>query len=142
VSETKKTLIVMSENAHRNFLAHIKDLPTAIQHAGTVEAARQALAAEPDVDLIIVDDEIPDGDWRDVAEAIKRNGVKASLLICTKERGDKEMFATSREINMPDILQKPFAPAMVRERVEAALRQGRRGPTEGASVPSHPATPE
>lgn len=135
-------LIVMSRYEKDAFLENIAELNLDPLFASSADEAERLLTANPKIEVVVVDEELLDGTWQDVAETIASREAPASLLICTKQVGDIGILAASRRVHIPDVLIKPYDPALVRERILHALRSEVRKPLEGASIPSHPATAE
>ncbi len=138
----KTLLVVMSPFEKDSFLENLEGLDLKPLFAPSLGQAERLLSQDGEIEVVVSDEELPDGTWEDVAEVIAARKVPTSLLICTKRVGDIDMFAASRRIHIPDVLIKPYAPELVRERVQHALRATRRVPLEGSSIPSHPATAE
>jgi DNA-binding NtrC family response regulator len=138
----RKTLLVMSPYEKDEFLKIIEELDLDPLFAPSAVQAERLLARNPEIEVVVVDQELLDGTWQDVAEVIASRESPASLLICTKHVGDIDILAASRRVHIPDVLIRPYDPVLVRQRIEHALRCEQRKPLDGASVPSHPATVE
>jgi len=138
----KSLLLVMSPFEKDAFLENIEGLDLNPLFASSAAQAERLLARNAEIEVVVVDQELLDGTWQDVADAIASRETSASLLICNKHVGDIDILAASRRVHVPDVLIKPFEPELVRGRVLHALRAERRVPIEGASIPSHPATAE
>jgi len=47
----------------------------------TCEAARDVLAANSKIELVITEDILPDGDWRHVVRVVRDTGMQAEILV-------------------------------------------------------------
>ncbi len=137
-----RLLVVMSPLARNALHESLEKIGTEPLYAASAAEAERLLAAKPEIEVVVVDQELVDGSWQDVAGAIASRQPSASLLVCTKHVGDIDILAASRRVHIPDVLIKPYNVALVRERILNALRFDDRRPLEGASIPSHPATTE
>lgn len=142
MTTNRTLLLVMSPYEKDAFLKCLEGLDVDPQFAPSATGAEQLLAVNPEIEVVVVDQDLLDGSWKDVVEIVAEREKPTSLLICTREVGDIDIVTASRRVHIPDILLKEYDPELVRERVSHALRAERREPLEGASVPSHPATAE
>ena len=139
----KRTLLlVMSPYEKDRFLENIEELDLDPVFAPGAAQAERLLAWNPEIEVVVVDQELLDGTWQDVVEMIASREAPTSLLICTSHVGDIDILAASRRVHIPDVLVRPYDPMLVRERIQYALRCEQRKPLEGASISSHPATAE
>lgn len=135
-------LVVMSPYLKDAFLEILAGMDVDPLFAPSAAQAQRLLSANPDIEVVVVDQDLLDGTWEDVAEVIAAREAPASLLICTRHVGDIDILTASHRVHIPDVLIKPFEPELVRERIQHALACKERKPLEGASIPSHPATAE
>jgi signal transduction histidine kinase/CheY-like chemotaxis protein/sensor domain CHASE-containing protein len=97
--------------------------------AGTLEAARGALAAAADAgqphDLVVCDAVLPDGDGFDLARELTARGPRAVLMMLTSidRPGDA---ARCRAAGVSGSVTKPFADADLRDTVLVAVGRGER----------------
>ena len=138
----RNLLLVMSPYEKDQFLENLEGLNVDPLFAPSAAQAERLLNWNPAIEVVVVDQDLLDGTWQDVAEVIANREKPASLLICTKQVGDIDILTASRQVHIPDVLVKPFEPELVRGRLMHALRSKDRKPLEGASIPSHPATAE
>jgi DNA-binding NtrC family response regulator len=124
------------------FLNIIEELDLDPLFAPSAVHAERLLTRNPEIEVVVVDQELLDGTWQDVAKVIASRESPASLLICTNHVGDIDILAASRRVHIPDVLIRPYDPVLVRQRIQHALRCEQRKPLDGASVSSHPATVE
>lgn len=139
----KRTLLlVMSPYEKDPFLKHLEGMDLDPWFAPSAAEAERLLTQNPEIEVVVVDQDLLDGTWKDVVEVIAARERPTSLLICTREVGDADIVTASRLVHIPDLLIKEYEPKIVRDRISHALRAQRREPLEGASIPSHPATSE
>jgi DNA-binding response OmpR family regulator len=139
----KRTLLlVMSPYEKDPFLKNLEGLDLEPWFAPSAAEAERLLAQNPEIEVVVVDQDLLDGTWKDVVDVVAARGRPTSLLICTREVGDIDIVTASRQVHIPDVLIKEYDPKIVRDRISNALRPQGREPLEGASVPSHPATAE
>ncbi len=94
--------------------------------AARVDAALRA-AAQPGIELAIVDVMLPDGSGFDLCRALRARGFAAPILFLTA-RGEGEDRIEGLDAGGDDYLRKPFAIAELRARVRALGRRGALGP--------------
>ena len=91
--------------------------------AGTVaEALAQAASTQPD--LVLCDLNLPDGDGRDVARALRRKGDTPIVMVTA--RGTETDRIVGLELGADDYVVKPFSGAEVIARIRAVLRRTQR----------------
>lgn len=91
-----------------------------VTQAGSAAAARAALGAAP-FDVILCDIYMPGEDGLKFLAAVREQASPPKLIVMTA-RGTVETAALARQLGAFDYLAKPFDLAVLRGRVEAALR--------------------
>jgi DNA-binding response OmpR family regulator len=84
-----------------------------------------AVLAEGDIDLIIVDVGLPDADGLALTQQIRKNHDLGIIIV--SGRGDLTDRVIGLEIGADDYITKPFEPREVLARVRSVLRRGERG---------------
>ena len=92
--------------------------------AATVEEGRAA-ALRGDVDLILLDLALPDGDGLDILREVRARG-SAVPVICLTARGQETDVVMGLGVGADDYVTKPFGLAELLARVEALLRRSGR----------------
>ena len=92
-----------------------------------------ALADRLDLDLVLLDLNLPDTDGRDVARELRRRGDTPIVMLTA--RGTEMDKIVGLEIGADDYVVKPFSGGEVIARIRAVLRRSRR---DGASAPAEP----
>lgn len=82
---------------------------------------REAVAAinEQDPDVVLCEDRLPDGNWKDLLEDLSRS-VDPPYLIVTSRLADEYLWAEVLNLGGYDVLAKPFDPEEVCRVVELA----------------------
>jgi DNA-binding response OmpR family regulator len=118
----KKLLLVDDDAALRKSLAEQLSLH---QEFAIVEAATaaEALQATKDAlfDLILLDVGLPDMDGREVCRIMRRNGVKAPVIMLTGAAGEADTIL-GLDSGANDYVTKPFKFSVLLARVRAHLR--------------------
>jgi two-component system, OmpR family, response regulator len=112
------------------------DLDVVVAHRAS-EAIRE-FTPESGLRAIVLDIGLPDGDGRDLCQALRASGVTAPVLFLTARGGVHEVVA-GFGAGGDDYLVKPFAVAELQARVTALVR---RAPTVAATPRSRHLDPE
>ena len=92
-----------------------------VHQAGNGKEALAAVKAE-EFDMAILDVGLPDTDGRDLCKLLRKNGVKAPVIMLTGRDGDAdEVLALESGAN--DYVTKPFRMWVLMARIRAHLRQ-------------------
>lgn len=118
----ERILIVEDDTALRNGIAlSLKGIDRQIDVCPDLNSAQEYLE-EHSVDLILLDINLPDGNGLDLCRDIrKRSGVPVIFLTANDTELDE---VTGLEAGGDDYITKPFSLAVLRARVDAALRRG------------------
>ncbi|WP_226872318.1 response regulator transcription factor [Microbispora sitophila] len=105
-------------------------LSKALQRQG-YEVLRAVSAAEaleaPDVDLMLLDLGLPDGDGLDICRQLRRNGVDVAIIAVTA-RGEERDRVMGLRCGADDYLVKPYSLTELGARIEAVMRRARPRP--------------
>ena len=93
-----------------------------VRTAGSLGAARATLASQ-DVDLVVLDLGLPDGEGLDLCREVRRAGGGVPVLVLTAQ-SQMSRRIEGFEAGADDFLCKPFAVAELRARVRALGRRG------------------
>ncbi len=100
--------------------------------AGTGEEALAALAADPEIEVALLDVMLPDIDGFEVCRRIRASGSKMGIIMLTA-LGQEMDKVTGLMNGADDYVTKPFSPAELIARVDALCR--RLGAVEEEEVP-------
>lgn len=92
-----------------------------IQEASTAEIGKQ-IALDENLDIIILDLRLPDGNGYDICESIRSNGVKTPALILSADH-DTDIKVRNLNAGSDDYLTKPFSIEELLARMEAIMRR-------------------
>lgn len=90
-----------------------------VREAADGAAGLAAVAAGP-VDLILLDAALPDTDGRDLCRRLRRDGVKAPIVLLDSNGGDTD---AARDAGANDRIAKPFRLTALMARIRTHLRQ-------------------
>lgn len=107
-------------------------LTSALKRGGyevTVAPTAAAAFAAPEVDLVLLDIGLPDGDGVDVCRRIRQSSDVAVIMLTA--RGQERERVTGLRAGADDYVVKPFGFAELQARMEAVLRRARPARTAG-----------
>ena len=84
--------------------------------------ARQALEANPDIQVVLLDWMLPDGSGVDLCRELKAVAGASLYVILVTVRGEPEDVETGLDAGADDYLVKPVSPVEVRARVRSGFR--------------------
>ena len=84
--------------------------------------ARKALAANPDIQVVLLDWMLPDGSGVDLCRELKSVSGASLYVILVTVRGAPEDVETGLDAGADDYLVKPVSPVEVRARVRSGFR--------------------
>lgn len=117
-----KLLIVEDERElSRAIMLHLDAVGFVCESAHTVAAAQEKLAAY-DYDAVVLDLNLPDGNGLRLLETIKRDHVRAGVLIISA-RNAVDDRVKGLELGADDYLTKPFHLTELTARVQAIIRR-------------------
>jgi two-component system OmpR family response regulator len=117
-----KVLIVEDNpNIARQIAKPLNDSAWQTEHAYTASDAREK-AKVADIDLIIMDRMLPDGDGLDVVENLRAQGIESPILVLTA-LSQTENKIEGYKRGADDYLSKPFSSEELMARVGALIRR-------------------
>ena len=118
-------ILIVEDNARlAGLMAKLMvDAGQVVDSVGTVDEARAALAVV-DYDVVLLDLSLPDGDGRDILNAIRQSQNNAFVLIVTA-RGDVVNRVQALNAGADDYIVKPFSDDELIARVRAIGRRPR-----------------
>lgn len=116
-----RTVLVVEDDAVlRAVLREIlEDRGHAVLEAGDLAGARRALAT-PDLDMVLLDQRLPDGDGRTLLSARAADGPPVIMLTVTDDQAVK---VAALEAGADDYVVKPFDPGELLARIAAVWRR-------------------
>jgi DNA-binding NtrC family response regulator len=80
---------------------------------------RRMLEIQPQVQVVLTDAALPDGDWRGVLQIVAQAGVNIEVVVCSR-LGDQKLWLDVLEQGAYDVLVEPYDCEEVRRIVESA----------------------
>ena len=119
----KKVLLVDDDEDLRQSLSEQLQLHEefATIEAGTAKEGLERAKGEY-FDAILLDVGLPDGDGRDLCRVMRRNGVKAPIIMLTAQESDADQIL-GLDAGANDYVTKPFKLGVLLARLRAQLRQ-------------------
>ena len=119
----KKVLIMEDEVNIRSFVViNLKRAGYDVIEAGTGQAALDALAANPDIGVAILDIMLPDIDGFEVCRRIRANNKQMGIIMLTARTQEMDKV-TGLMTGADDYVTKPFSPAELTARIDALYRR-------------------
>jgi two-component system, OmpR family, alkaline phosphatase synthesis response regulator PhoP len=118
----KKILIIEDEESIRMALEddfRLDNYDVAVAVDGPDGLAK---AADPDIDLIILDIMLPGMNGFDICKKLRNQGVRTPIIMLTA-KGQEIDRVVGLEIGADDYVTKPFSPRELQARVKAVLRR-------------------
>jgi DNA-binding NtrC family response regulator len=92
--------------------------------AGRDEAQR-FLSSSPRVPIVLTDESLPDGDWRDVLQDVSASGVPAEVVVCTGPDQSLTLCFELLDRGAFGLLAEPFDPDQLQWLINTATSRGR-----------------
>lgn len=123
MSQGKRILVVDDDDVLRQSLVEQLRLHEdfVIAEAGTAAAGLQQ-AQSDHVDAVLLDVGLPDMDGREMCRLLRKNGVKAPIIMLTAATGDSDTIL-GLDAGANDYVTKPFKLGVLLARLRAHLRQ-------------------
>jgi DNA-binding NtrC family response regulator len=119
-----KILLVLSPSKRARLLpaldSDIRGQKMEIEWTLGFQDAVRKLSEGQNYDLLMVDAELPDGSWRNLALFLQNSGMTAEMIICARH-DERELWAEVIQSGAYDLIAEPFEPAEVARTVESAL---------------------
>ena len=100
----------------------IEDAGWQPESASSASAARDVLAANPDIPVVLLDWNLPDGSGVDLCREFKAVAGARLYVILVTVRGAPEDVETGLDAGADDYLVKPVSPVEVRARIRSGFR--------------------
>ena len=115
-------LLVMPSSERRSMLlSKLKSLNAKFLAAENCRDARTVLTDQGDVNVIVTDTTLTDGNWCDVLNHVSHLGSRANVVV-TSEVGDERLWSEVLWRGAYDLLLEPVGAREVQQVMEGALR--------------------
>ena len=119
----KKVLVLEDESSIRSFIViNLRRAGYDVIEAGTGQAALDAIAANPDIGVAILDIMLPDMDGFEVCRRIRATNTRIGIIMLTARSQEMDKV-TGLMTGADDYVTKPFSPAELTARVDALFRR-------------------
>lgn len=88
--------------------------------AGSAAEARRRLSDAVSYDLVFVDEELPDGSWRDLLQFLLNSPRSAEMVVCSR-CGDERLWAEVIQCGVFDLIPEPYEKQEILRIVRSAL---------------------
>lgn len=144
-TKTPLVLAVMSPVHRSALLRQIEEQGVCVVTAPGRAEARAILHARPPLSIVLTDETLPDGDWKDVLRDVAASGAPAEIVVCTSgpeqpltlcfELLDHGAFGLLAEPYDPDQLQWLIHAATARSKTLPRTAHAWRGEAAGSIIP-------
>jgi DNA-binding NtrC family response regulator len=115
-------LLVLPPGERRNtLLRHLESLKLTAAAVDTFREVRERLNADPQVDIVITEVSLKDGNWCDVLSCVVSRGVEARVVVSSPV-ADERLWSEVLWRGVYDVLVEPYDPLEVRRILDGALR--------------------
>ena len=115
------TLVVMSQERRPSLLRNLNSLNIECLTVESCTQARRLLSTCPEIDVVITDVSLPDGNWCDVFRSVVDSGVPAGVVVSAAS-ADEKLWSEVLWRGAYDLLVEPLDAAQVRHTIEGAIR--------------------
>ncbi|MCL1049682.1 response regulator transcription factor [Shewanella abyssi] len=123
VSSKKILLVEDEQDLAKLVMLNLKSMNHTVTHCTTLQQASQVIAAKQ-IDLILMDRMLPDGDGITLCQQIREAGNELPCMLLTAKDSEADVVL-GLESGADDYLVKPFSVLELRARVKALLRRGK-----------------
>ncbi len=110
------TLVVMQRPRALSLLRSLEACSANVAWVPTRKEFQRALRNAPDVEVVLTDVTLPDGDWREVLEEVRS---RAEVIVCVS-KPERSFYCEVIQTGAYDVLSEPEDPANLRQLLRAA----------------------
>ena len=103
----QRVLLVMSPTRRLPLLKILENAGFQVFAASGLSEAQQKLDISVSFDLVCVDAELPDGNWRDVLLSIIGSRKQCEMIVCSR-CGDERLWADVLQSGAYDLIVEPY----------------------------------
>jgi len=118
-------LAVMDPVRSRALIEQIKEQGVSVSEASGRDEARSMLRNGPRVSIVLTDESLPDGDWRDVLEDVAASGLSAEVVVCTGPEQSLALCFDLLDHGAFGMMSEPFDRDQLQWLINAATSRGR-----------------
>jgi DNA-binding NtrC family response regulator len=88
--------------------------------ASDFREAQEKLRAHSQYDVLLSDDQLPDGSWRDMLQFLLESKTSCEMIVCSR-CGDEQLWAEVLQCGAYDLLVEPFERQEVDRIIQSAI---------------------
>ncbi len=115
-----KVLLAISPDRRDQLVSVLQQDGLEYSWTGSLREALVQLSGEEHVDLLVVDEELSDGSWRDALEYVLNSGAETEVLVSSR-CGDELLWAEVIQCGAFELLPEPFEQQEILRIVHNAL---------------------
>ena len=115
-----KILVVLSPHRRAELLRVLEGNNLQINLASDFREAQQKLQGKTSYDLLVADEQLPDGSWRDLLEFLLVSKTPCEMIVCSR-CGDEQLWAEVLQCGAYDLLVEPFERQEVHRIIQSAI---------------------
>jgi DNA-binding NtrC family response regulator len=114
-----RALVIMTPERRDALMQQLEGFTIEVITAATIQEARLLLDRGPNVNVVLTESTLPDGNWADALEEVVRSGVRAGVVVCSRF-DDFSLWLEALERGCQDVLAEPYSKEEVVRAVTAA----------------------
>lgn len=115
-----KILVVLSPHRRSELLRLLEGKNLQIYFASDFREAQQKLQGQSGYDLLLSDEQLPDGSWRDLLQFLLESKTPCEMIVCSR-CGDEQLWAEVLQCGAYDLLVEPFERQEVDRIIQSAI---------------------
>ena len=118
--QTKITaLLIMGRERRLPLLEALESCEIDVLAVCDFNEARRLLETQPQVQVVLTDTTLPDGDWRSALEMVAEVHANVEVVVCSRLGGSR-LWIDALEVGAYDLLVEPYPREEMRRTVESA----------------------
>jgi DNA-binding NtrC family response regulator len=118
-------LAVMDPIRSRALVRQIEEQGVRVISVSGRDEAKRVLRSSPRVPIVLTDESLPDGDWRDVLQDVTASGVPAEVVVCTGREQSLSLCFDLLDRGAFGMMAEPFDRDQLTWLINAATSRGR-----------------
>ena len=112
-------MLIMSRERRPSLLEVLESCGIDVLPVCDCNEARRMLKTQPQVQVVLTDGALPDGDWRRVLEIVAEDHPNVEVVVCSR-LGDHRLWIDALEWGAYDLVAEPYQREEIQRIVEAA----------------------
>ena len=114
-------LVVLSPSNRHPLLTELQFVNAEVRTTEDLSSAREQLRADPDIDVVITDLTLPDGNWCDIFKYLVDEGIRANVVV-NAPFADERLWSEILWRGAYDLLVEPYENFELKRVLEGAAR--------------------